>query len=62
MVDAVDRSGAVVCKGRILRVAKPPAYAGTAVICMAVPQEHIDAVRSMKRLPRAAEKGEKENA
>ena len=62
VVDAVDRSGAVVCKGRILRVAKPPAYAGTAVICMAVPQEHIDAVRSMKRLPRTIEKGEMENA
>lgn len=52
IVDAVSRSGEPVCKGRILRVTKLPAYAGTAVIRMAVPQEHIDDVRSMKRLPR----------
>lgn len=52
IVDAVSRGGETVCKGRILRVTKLPAYAGTAVIRMAVPQEHIDDVRSMKRLPR----------
>ena len=51
-MDAVSRGGETVCKGRILRVTKLPAYAGTAVIRMAVPQEHIDDVRSMKRLPR----------
>ena len=55
-VDAVSRAGEPVCKGRILRVTKLPAYAGTAVIRMAVPQEYIDEVRSMKRLPRGAER------
>ena len=51
-VDAVDRAGQVVCKGRIVRVLRPALYAGTAVICMAIPHEYIDRVRSMKRLPR----------
>lgn len=51
-VDAVSRAGETVCKGRILRVTKLPAYAGTAVIRMAVPQQYIDQVRSMRRLAR----------
>ena len=55
VVDAVSRGGEVVCKGRILSVKKPGAYAGTAVVSMAVPMEHIDEVRSMKRLPRRKE-------
>lgn len=58
IVDAVSRSGEVLCRGRILRVAKSVSYAGTAVIRMAVPQEYIDDVRSMKRLPRRTKKGE----
>ncbi|HAE80279.1 MAG: 4Fe-4S binding protein [Clostridium sp.] len=57
VVDAVSRGGEVVCKGRILSVKKPKAYAGTAVVSMAVPQEYIDEVRSMKRLPRGEEAG-----
>ena len=52
-VEAVSRGGEVLCKGRILRVTKTKAYAGTAVIRMAVPQEYIDDVRSMKRLKRS---------
>lgn len=56
-VEAVSRSGETVCQGRILRVTKLPAYEGTAVIRMAVPQEYIDTVRSMKRLPRRQKKG-----
>lgn len=55
LVDAVDREGRVVCKGRILRILKPASYAGTAVICMAIPQDHINTVRSMKRLPQPEE-------
>ena len=54
LVDAVGRDGVVRCKGRILRVKKLNAYAGTAVITMAVPKEYIMEVRSMKRLPRKA--------
>lgn len=51
-VDAVNRAGEVVCKGRILRVLKLESYQGTAVICMAIPQEYLNEVRSMKRLPK----------
>lgn len=51
-VEAVSRSGEVVCVGTILSVKKPKAYAGTAVISMAIPREYADEVRSMKRLPR----------
>lgn len=49
--DAVNRAGEVVCKGRILSVKKPKAYAGTAVISIAVPKQFADEVRSIKRLP-----------
>ena len=48
----MNRFGQVVCAGRILAVRKPEAYAGTAVVSMAVPTEFADEVRSMKRLPR----------
>jgi Fe-S-cluster-containing hydrogenase component 2 len=54
-VDAVNRAGETVCQGRVLKVSKIPAYAGTAVISLAVPKEQIDEVRSMKRLPREEE-------
>lgn len=53
LVEAVDRAGQVVCQGQIIKVTKIPAYAGTAVIRMAVPKEYINTVRSMKRLKRA---------
>ena len=40
------------CQGRVLAVTKLPAYAGTAVVRIAVPIALADEVRSMKRLPR----------
>ena len=51
VVEAVSRGGKPLCQGRILKVLKRPAYAGTTVISMAVPLEYVDEVRSMKRLP-----------
>lgn len=51
-VEAVNRSGKVVCKGIIENVKKIEAYAGTVVISMKIPIEFSDEVRSMKRLPR----------
>ena len=51
-VDAVNRAGETVCRGRVLAVTKLPAYAGTAVVRIAVPIAMADEVRSMKRLPR----------
>lgn len=51
-VDAVNRGGEVVCKGTVTSVKKLKAYAGTAVVGIAIPKEYADEVRSMKRLPK----------
>ena len=51
-VEAVGRDGMTVCPGTIVKVTKINAYAGTAVIRMAIPKEHIMTVRSMKRIKR----------
>ena len=51
-VDAVSRGGEVLCKGTVTSVRKIKAYAGTAVVGIAVPKEYADDVRSMKRLKR----------
>ncbi len=51
-VDAVNRSGKVVCKGKIIGVKKIKAYGGTTVVRMSVEKTYIDDVRSMKRLER----------
>ena len=53
IVDAVNRAGEVMCKGTVTSVKKLKAYAGTAVVGIAVPKEYADEVRSMKRLKRA---------
>ncbi len=52
VVEAVSRGGEVVCNGTVTSVRKPKAYAGTAVVGVAVPKEYADTVRSMKRLKR----------
>ena len=52
-VDAVNRGGQVVCEGTVTSVKKLKAYAGTAVIGIAIPKEYADEVRSIKRLPKA---------
>ena len=52
-VQAVSRAGEVVCSGTVTNVRKLKAYAGTAIVGVAVPKEFADEVRSMKRLPRA---------
>ena len=49
-VDAVNRSGEVVCKGTVTSLRMPPSYKNTCVVTIAVPKEYADEVRSMKRL------------
>ncbi len=49
-VDAVNRAGEVVCKGKVVSVKKVKAYGGTTVVRMSVGKEYIDDVRSMKRI------------
>jgi len=48
-VDAVSRSGQVVCKGRVVKVLNPKAFDRTPVVTLAIPKEFADEVRSMKR-------------
>ncbi|WRS26939.1 4Fe-4S binding protein [Oscillospiraceae bacterium MB08-C2-2] len=58
VVEAVNRMGESVCRGRILAVKRSKAFVGTTVVSMAVPKEYQDIVRSMKRLPIPEKEGE----
>jgi Fe-S-cluster-containing hydrogenase component 2 len=50
-VQGVNRSGDVVCDGKVQRVQRPKGFDHTAVITVVVPKEMAMEVRSMKRLP-----------
>jgi Fe-S-cluster-containing hydrogenase component 2 len=50
VVEAADRSGSIVCPGRVIRVCASPGSAGTAVIRLAIPKQFAARVRSMRRL------------
>jgi Fe-S-cluster-containing hydrogenase component 2 len=50
VVEAVDRSGKIICPGRVLRVFRSPSCEGTTVIRLAVPREYAGEARSMRRL------------
>ena len=49
-VEAVNRKGEVVCKGKVLKVRNPKSYDHTSVITITVPKEYVDEVRGIKRL------------
>ena len=49
-VDALSRAGEYVCKGRVVKVMNPKKNHHTPVITVAVPKEHADTVRTMRRL------------
>ncbi len=49
-VDAVDRSGKVVCRGTVVKVQNPKSYDRTPVVTVAVDLDQVETVRSMKRL------------
>jgi Fe-S-cluster-containing hydrogenase component 2 len=48
-VEAVNREGAVVTSGRVVRVLNPRKYDRTAVVYVAVPREYAHEVRCIKR-------------
>lgn len=52
VVDAVNREGQMVCKGRVTRIRKNKAFMNTCVMQLAVPKEMANEVRSIKRLER----------
>lgn len=51
-VEAVNRKGEVVCKGKILKVRSPKTYDHTPVLTIVVPKKHIHEVRGIKCLKR----------
>ena len=52
VVDAVNRGGEFVCKGRILQVNQAKRNDKTSVLTLAVPVEYADDVRGIKHLAR----------
>ena len=49
-INAVDRDGKFVCKGKVAQVLTKKDFDKTAVITIAVPNKYADKVRSMERL------------
>lgn len=49
IVEAVNREGKVVCKGKVVKVLNPKSYDRTPVVTVAIQKEFADDVRSMKR-------------
>jgi Fe-S-cluster-containing hydrogenase component 2 len=48
-VQAVNRKGDVVCKGKVLKIANPKSFDHTPVVTVEIPKEFADDVRSIKR-------------
>lgn len=49
-IQAVDRSGKVICKGAVVKVQNPKSYDKTPVVTIAVDLDKVEEVRSIKRL------------
>lgn len=48
-VDAVNRAGEVVCRGRVVKVWSAPAFDQTLVVTLAIPKAFAHEVRGMRR-------------
>jgi len=48
-VEAVNRKGEVICRGKIVKVMNPASFDHTPVVTVEIPKEFADEVRSMKR-------------
>lgn len=48
-VEAVDRSGRVICTGTVVKVQNPKSFDRTPVVTIAVPLDKVEEVRSIKR-------------
>lgn len=48
-VEAVDRSGRVICQGTVVKVVNPKSFDRTPVVTVAVPLDKVEEVRSIKR-------------
>ena len=49
-IGALSRAGEYVCKGRVIKVMNPKKNDHTPVVTIAIPKEHADTVRTMRRL------------
>ena len=49
-IDALSRAGEYVCKGSVIKVMNPKKNDHTPVVTIAIPKEHADTVRTMRRL------------
>ena len=49
-IDALSRAGEYVCKGRVIKVMNPKKNDHTPFVTIAIPKEHADTVRTMRRL------------
>lgn len=49
-IEAVDRSGKVICEGKVVKVQQPKSYDRTPVVTIAVDKDKVEEVRSIKRL------------
>lgn len=54
-VEAVNRKGRIVCKGKVIKVRSPKRYDHTPVVTVAVPKKYLHEVRGIKRLNKGAE-------
>lgn len=51
-VEAVNRKGEIICKGKVVKVRNPKSYDHTPVVTIVVPKKYVDEVRGIKRLER----------
>jgi len=50
IVDAVDRNGLKICKGRVIKIINKKSFDRTLVITIAVPKKYVNQVRGIKIL------------
>ena len=50
IIDAVDRNGSKICKGRVVKIINKKSFDRTSVITIVVPKKYVNQVRSIKIL------------
>lgn len=50
VVDAVNRRGVAVCKGKVIKILNPKKYDKTPVVCISIPKQYLNEVRGIRRI------------
>lgn len=50
IIDAVDRNGSKICKGRVIKIINKKSFDRTLVITIAIPKKYVNQVRGIKIL------------